>query len=112
MSVISTALSGVNAGQTRLATAANNIANATTPGYVPQQVAQTAQPGGGVRTDVIERSPASRAFEETDTAQQLPDLSLEQEVVESQLVSYDIQANLIVLKTQNELDKTLLDIQA
>lgn len=110
MSVIATALSGVNAGQTRLATAANNIANATTPGYQMQDVVQTAQQGGGVRADVVERSPASRAFEETANAS--PDVSLEAQVVESKLASYDVQANLKVLKTQKELDKALLDIQA
>jgi flagellar hook-associated protein FlgK len=112
MSVITTALSGINAAETRLSTAANNIANVTTPGFKPQDVAQTPLTGGGVRADVIERSPASVAFENTQGRQDLPNISLDEELVQANLASYDVQANIRVLKTQKELDKALLDIQA
>lgn len=58
---ISTAVSGLRAGATRAAVAADNIANATTRGFIPSEVISTTvmarggvgNPGGaGVRTSV------------------------------------------------------------
>ena len=113
MDVTSIALSGLNAAQQRLANSANNIANARTPNFTPTDVVQSPVNNGGVRADVVERSPASFGVPNgRGDIENLPNVSLEQEVVESVTAAYDFKANLQVLKTQKELDKALLDIQA
>ena len=48
----STALSGLNAAQTRLGAAANNIANMNTPGFRRDEVSAVPQAGGGVSVSV------------------------------------------------------------
>ena len=48
----STALSGLNAAQTRLGAAANNIANMNTPGFRRDEVNAVPQAGGGVSVSV------------------------------------------------------------
>ncbi len=105
MDVTSIALSGLNAAERRLANSANNIVNANTPGYTPTDLAQTAQNNGGVRTDTVQRQPQTPEGDE-------PRVSLEQEVVNAQMATYDFQANLQVMKKQREMEQSLLDIQA
>ncbi|SMC81823.1 flagellar basal body protein [Rhizobium sp. RU36D] len=46
------AVSGMQAGATRSAATANNVANALTPGYARQQVNLSTAPGGGVSASV------------------------------------------------------------
>jgi flagellar hook-associated protein 1 FlgK len=64
MSLMGSALSGLNAAQANLATVSHNIANVNTPGYTRQQVGQTAASGqytgagfigNGVKVSVITR---------------------------------------------------------
>lgn len=112
MSVVTNALSGINAAQMQLAVSANNIANATTPSYKPQAVERTPLPGGGVRADVIEKSPSARALEASQTGGDLAEISPERELINAKLATYDVQANVKLLKAQQQLDKSLLDIQA
>lgn len=98
MSITSIAVSGMNAAKTRLAASADNVANANTPDFRAKQVNQASQAGGGVRVQV------SQAPSEG--------VSLEQEAVNQQIASYDFKANAKLLRVQQELDKSLLDIQA
>lgn len=98
MDVTSTALSGLNAAERRLANSATNIANANTPGFTATDVQQTPQETGGVRTDVVAREQSN--------------VDVAEELVNAQNATYDFQANLQVMKKQRELDKSLLDIQA
>lgn len=110
---ISTALSGVAAAQTRINVAANNTANADTPGFKAQQVKQSANAAGGVRTEVVDKIPATViSFDAQGNAQELPNTSPEEELVNAQIAKYDAQANIQIIKKQKELDKRLLDIQA
>lgn len=97
MNVTSTALSGLRAATQELRTAAANTANATTPGYKAEEVVRTAEPNGGVDTKVVK----------TDQ-----DVSLEEQIVNSDIATYNFQANLKILQKQKEMDKSLLDIQA
>ncbi len=107
------ALSGFNASAQRLAVSANNIANANSDGFKAQDVVQTSSPAGGVRADVVTRSPATVSVAAADGGtRELPNVSLEQEVVNSDIATYSAQANLKVLQTQKKLDQYLLDIQA
>jgi len=106
--VTSIALSGLNAASTRLANSANNIVNARTPGFKPSDAVTESVDNGGVIVDIRERTPASV---QTGNGE-VPNVSLEQEVVNSITAESDFKANLALLKTQKELDKSLLDIQA
>jgi len=94
----STALSGMNAAQTRLAVSGHNIANALTPGFRAQQMAQGTQAGGGVATVV------------TTAAQ--PGVSLANELVGQMSAGYAFKANLRTLDVERSMLGTLLDIQA
>jgi flagellar hook-associated protein FlgK len=96
--VFSTALSGLHAASTRLDSAAHNIANAQTPGFHRQEVAQTAQPEGGVKVEV-QRAP-----------QQGVDLA--QDIITQLSASYTYKANLQVVETASEMTGTLLDTRA
>lgn len=108
MDVSSIALSGLNAAQQRVAVSAGNIANAATPGYAPQDLQQTANPGGGVTAEVVARGGDSVVV----GGKELPNIAPEEELVNTQLATYSFEANLKVLKTQNELSQSLLDMQA
>ncbi len=98
MSITSIAVSGMNAAKSRLAVSADNVANANTPDYRAKQVNQASQAEGGVRVQVSQAAAES--------------VSLEQEAVNQQIASYDFKANAKLLRVQQELDKSLLDIQA
>lgn len=91
----SIALSGLQAAQLQLGSAAHNIANAMTPGFRRQLVAQQAVPGGGVATS-IERAPA-----EGD--------ALAEDLVALKLAPHRFKANLQVLRTHERMLGTLLD---
>lgn len=108
MDVFSTALSGLNAATSRIANSANNIANARTPDFKATEAVQRSLNDGGVIVDIRERQPS-----QVETADgKMPNVSLEQEVVNSVVAQNDYLANIRVLKVQKELDKSLLDIQA
>ncbi len=108
MDVFSTALSGLNAATSRIANSANNIANARTPDFKATDAVQRSLNDGGVIVDIRERQPS-----QVETADgKMPNVSLEQEVVNSVVAQNDYLANIRVLKVQKELDKSLLDIQA
>jgi flagellar hook protein FlgE len=91
-------LSGLNAAQLRLDSAAHNVANAQTPGFRRQQVLQQAQPEGGVQAEIA--------------AQRQAGGSLEADAVEQMSASYTYQANLRTVKVQDEVLGSLLDAVA
>jgi flagellar hook-associated protein FlgK len=90
-------LSGLNAAQLRLDTAAHNVANAQTPGFQRQQVVQQAVADGGVQAEV--------------SAQRLPGGSLEADAVEQMSAAYSFKANVRTLQVQDEVLGSLLDIR-
>lgn len=97
-SVSSTALSGLNAAMLRLDAAGNNIANSQTPGYRRQSVSQSKNKEGGVTTSV------ERAVDPGD--------DLARDIVDQMSASYAYQANLHVVKMQDEMLGALLDLKA
>ena len=97
-SVNAIALSGMNAAQTQLNTAANNIANAQTEGYSRRAVQQSPQAQGGVSTQVV--------------AAAQPGPALEADVVSQLQAKNAFLANLAVFKTSNALAGALLDQKA
>jgi flagellar hook-associated protein FlgK len=93
--ISSIALSGLQAAQTSMSSSAHNIANAVTPGFRRQVVAQQTMPNGGVAA-TIQRAPS-----EGD--------ALAEDLVALKLAQHLFTANLKVLRTQDQMLGTLLD---
>jgi flagellar basal-body rod protein FlgC len=134
MSNISTiALSGMNAATRRLDVSASNVANVMTTGalpnadgtvpagapqaYDPLEVVQTASAGGGVQTSVTTATPSTIAtsdpqapFANQDGLVAAPNVDLAQELVGQMLASYSFAANATVMKADNRMTETLLDV--
>lgn len=97
-SISSTALSGMNAALLRIDAAANNIANAQTPQYRRQFVAQQEQAQGGVGA--------------TTGRVDLPGEDLAQDMVQQMAASYDFKASLKTIQAHDVMMGTLLDLEA
>ncbi|HEV7914120.1 MAG TPA: flagellar basal body protein, partial [Albitalea sp.] len=82
----------------RLDAAANNVSNAQTTGYRRQFVLQEEQAGGGVAVSV-----GRSGFESENLAD---------DIVQQMVASYSFKANLRVIRTQDELLGSLLDVTA
>ena len=112
MNITSTSVSGLLANEKRVAVAASNISNAGSTNYQALDVVQQAT-GGGVSSDIVVREPATiTVADDAGGTQVLPNVSLEEELINTQVATYNFQANVQVLKTQRELEKTLLDVLA
>jgi flagellar hook protein FlgE len=96
--ITSIALSGMQAAQTRLDVAANNVANGQTVGYRRREVVQTAQPEGGTLASV-RRSSQEGA-------------SLEADLVDQLQAKASFKASLAVFKTSDRMAGALLDEKA
>ncbi len=122
---ISIALSGLNAASQRLSASASNIANLQTVGslsggrepYTPLTTQQTAQEGGGVRSEVVPRNqPFVPAFDpDSPFADEngmigVPNINLAEEAVNVQLAETTYKANIATLKTAEELNDELLKL--
>lgn len=131
MNVFGIALSGMNAAQVRLGNSANNVANAQSTSssvngqtidspYQPKDVVQRAiEPTGGVETSLRTRDPATvpvyapeNSAADDEGIVQFPNVNLEEEVVQQQIASYDFKASAKVIKVQDDMLKSLLDIKA
>jgi flagellar basal body rod protein FlgC len=97
-SVSSISLSGMNAAQTRLDSAAHNVANTETTPFRRQEVIQTEQKEGGVSTALSKSSTEGPALE-TDMVAQLQ-------------AKNAFLVNLQVFKTSNQMAGALLDQKA
>ncbi len=129
VSALSSAISGYTAASTQLDVIASNIANQSstqsidntgktvnTP-YVPQRVVQSSLPGGGVSASTRPVSPAaighydpSDPAANTEGVVQTPNVDLVQQIVGSNIASYDAQANLKTIEVQDELTRATLNI--
>lgn len=96
--VSSIALSGLQAAQTRMGSSAHNIANAVTPNFRRQVVAQQTTANGGVSA-TIERAPVEGE-------------ALAEDLVALKLAQHLFTANLKVLRTHDQMLGTLLDVEA
>ena len=97
-SLTSISLSGMSSAQTQLSVAAHNVANANTPNFKRQQVNLSAQPQGGVVTEV------------NSTA--TPSTDLVTDVLSQMQAKHAFVANLAVFKTHDKLAGRLLDQSA
>jgi flagellar basal-body rod protein FlgC len=136
MSDISTiALSGMNAAARRLEVSASNVANVMSDGalpgangtvpagaptaYAPLEVVQTASAGGGTQTSVTTVTPSTTAvydpqapFANQDGLVAAPNVDLSQELVSQMVARYSFAANATVMRADDRMTKTLLDIKA
>ena len=136
MSSISTiALSGMNAAARRLEVSASNVANVMSTGalpnadgslpagapqaYAPLELVQTASAGGGNQTTVTTAKPSTIAvydpqasFANQDGLVAAPNVDLSQELVGQMIASYSFAANAKVMKADDNMTRSLLNIMA
>ena len=101
-SALSIGLSGLNAASARMSVSAHNIANAQTPGFTRQEVAQSGLAEGGVTVSI------SSAV----SPEEAPMASLTQDMVDQTVAAYAFKANLKVIQTQQQLLGLWLDEKA
>lgn len=125
IAVFDIALSGARAAVRRLEVSATNVANVRSsaeisadrqPGanlYRPQRIEQTSQAGGGVSTETRPVEPAYSLVPDLDRGlAAIPNVNLVHEAVEQRLALRAYQANLSVIRTADEVQKSLLDATA
>ena len=136
MSSISTiALSGMNAAARRLEVSASNVANVMSTGalpnadgslpagapqaYAPLELVQTASAGGGTQTTVTTAKPSTitvydpqASFANQDGLVAAPNVDLSQELVGQMIASYSFAANAKVMKADDNMTRSLLNIMA
>ncbi len=113
--VFGIALSGLKAAETRIATSAYNVANISTQDARAKEATGRTLGDGGVIVDVTDRNPATVQVPSPDGSgdvQNLPNVSLDQEVATQVNAKSEFQANLKVMQAQRKLDEALFDIQA
>jgi len=124
VSAIGSALSGLNASETRLDVSANNIANQSSKGsivngkktdtpYTPQRVDQVSLSSGGVLAQVSNANPQNTnapGSQGNGAAQQQPSADQADQLVQQNIAAYDFKANLKTIQTQDNIIKSLLDI--
>ncbi|MCY1668647.1 flagellar basal body protein [Rhizobium sp. SL86] len=100
--VTTTALSGMQANTVRIATAANNIANADTIGYSPLSAQFSTAPTGGVQAHVTEDTTVPPDSTTIDLAGEMTDLIG---------ASLSFKANAAVFETGADLWEALATIK-
>jgi flagellar basal-body rod protein FlgC len=134
-SISTTALSGMNAAARRLEVSASNVANVMSTGavpaadgtvpagapraYAPLELVQTASAGGGTQTSVTTAKPATTTISDPqapyanqDGLVAAPNVDLAQEMISQMVAKYSFAANATVMKADDEMTKTLVDIRA
>src|ERR1700743_717436 len=136
MNSISTiALSGMNAAARRLEVSASNVANVMSTGalpnadgtvpagaptaYAPLELVQTASAGGGTETSVTTAQPSTHTahnpqapFANQNGLVAAPNVDLSREFVGQMLASYSFVANAMVMKADDRMTRSLLDVTA
>jgi flagellar basal-body rod protein FlgC len=112
---LGTALSALKAFDIKLDVNANNIANFNTNDFRKSRVEMQEAGNGGVEVKIsqsnspgVEVDPNPR----TGAPQQSSNLSLEEEFVDQVVTQYSYTANMLTVKTADEMQKELMDIKA
>src|SRR4029077_3970962 len=101
-SILSIAVSGLNAAAARVATAANNIVNASSPKFTPQGIFLISNSAGGVSTKAVAHPAAPGASGNG--------VDIASELVSTISAQTDYGANAVIVKAEKKMDQTLLDI--
>jgi flagellar hook protein FlgE len=99
---ISNNISSIQAHQTMMNTNANNVANVNTDGFIPSDT-RMSDGGGSVIANTRVADDTGSTKSQTDLAKELPDQIIVEDAVE---------ANVVAIKTQDEILGSLLDIKA
>ena len=99
---ISSNISSIQAHQTMMNTNANNIANVNVDGFVPSDT-RMSEVGDSVVANTRSADDTLSTKSQTDLAKELPDQIIVEDVVE---------ANVVAIKTQDDILGSLLDIKA
>ncbi|HLK58967.1 MAG TPA: flagellar basal body protein [Chthonomonadaceae bacterium] len=102
MDSITTALSGFQAASDRLDNAANNIANLNTPGYQAQEPNQISTPSGVQVSFSTSTTPSNPETSNVDLTTQ---------AVEVMMSQFSFASNAAVIRAQDEMTGSLLDIK-
>ena len=130
-SILSIAISGMQAATTRLQVSANNVANVLSAGalpdqqgnfpdgaqvpYTPQRVDQVELSGGGTQAIVSNVSPSydpGSPNANADGQVAYPNVDLTEEAIQQLVARYAFAANARVVTSYDQMVKSLLDIKA
>jgi flagellar basal-body rod protein FlgC len=134
-SVLSIAISGMQAATTRLEVSARNVANARSAGalpdaqgnysadapraYIPQRVDQVDLSGGGTQAVVSNVAPSyvptydpGAPYANADGQVAAPNVDLTEEAIQQLVARYTFAANARVVTAYDQMVKSLLDITA
>ncbi len=101
------AASGMRAEEAQFDVAANNIANAETPGYNSEQVLQAPLPGGGVETTGVGVLPGIPPADP-----QISNVDLGEQMAGMMIASSLYGADAKVVSVQSRMDQSLLNVLA
>ncbi|KAA5605480.1 flagellar biosynthesis protein FlgG [Roseospira marina] len=121
---LSIGVSALRMNETRVAVAADNIANATNrvaldpaarpqgeTGYTPRTVAPVSLDGGGVRATIQAVDPASTAVPNGQGGvDAMPNVDLTTEIITLNDASRSYESAASVIRTADEMQQTLLDV--
>lgn len=111
-SISSIAMSGMMVARERLATSAGNVANVNTDGYQAKRTQATEGQNGAVSSATVPTEAPSYARIQDDAAVIASNTDLISERTEQLGASHAFKANLNVIKTNDEMTRSLLDIKA
>lgn len=114
---IYSALSGIRASILRQDVSAHNVANVTTSGFNPLRTLQTEVPGGGTAASVDFPESETQPIQpggNVDSALaaellQPSEVDLAQEMTQQILALRSLQANLPIIRAEDEMTRDLLD---
>jgi flagellar hook protein FlgE len=114
----SSAISGISSNATRAAVAANNIANANTPGFKASRVTVESSRSDRQEAHITESTepgsllPKSGGFPERPEPEETSNVDLAEEFVQLQISEHGYSASAAVIRAQSEMLGTVLDILA
>jgi len=115
LSALTTALTGLKAFVTKLDVNANNIANVNTDNFKKSRVELQESTAGGVEVTISRVNTSGMLMEpdaRTGQPQESSNVTIEEEIAEQITARYAYEANILSVKTAEEMQKTLFDIKA
>lgn len=110
--VLSNAVSGLSLNRLKVNVAAQNIANASTRGYTPQEVIASQLGTNAVGSTQPRTPPTIRTIDEDGQEISLPNVSLDEELIQTSIAETGYRANAAIIRTDRALQKRLLDVLA
>ena len=105
----SMALSGLNAAKTRLNVSAHNVANSNTDGFDPKRVDQVDLQGGGTAAKISQPDMPNPTYMRNGSLVEASNTDLVSERVDQLQASNSFKANLVTLRTSDEMLGSLFD---